>query len=240
MTRIIPLNKIASNESEWIRKWEKKEKQNDRTKRRFFVYKKFAAKRYRHAMSKSNNWFNSKRSLAITCTRRECVRRKEKMRSRSQQLQFKSCASVATVFFSFFFLFLQLCANTRDTVTFVLSECCLVIQNTTVSFHLCATTKNHFRLSVAHCRVCIMKPLVWLGRKAFADCRLEWIEHFKPDVVIRIYMRTEKPKLDSGANSCDTKLVIVCLRLMNTNGAMRTSDAFFLYWPFGKGELFVA
>lgn len=49
MMRIIPLNKIALNKSEWTKKMKPNE-----MKRRFFVYKKFAAKRYRHSMSKTD------------------------------------------------------------------------------------------------------------------------------------------------------------------------------------------
>lgn len=48
-----------------------------------------------------------------------------------------------------------------------------------------------------------------------------------------------KQRFDSVAKSCDTKHVIVCLRLINECRNANV-ECLLLYWPFGKGELFVA
>lgn len=91
MTQIIPLNEIALNESKWTKL--RKKKQNEQTKRRLFVYKLFAAKRYRHAISKTDLIRNDHWPLRVLGAS-VLTRGKD-----AQQLQFKSCASVAAVFF---------------------------------------------------------------------------------------------------------------------------------------------
>lgn len=139
------------------------------------------------------------------------------------------------------FFFLQLCANTWDTVPFVWSECCLVIQNSTASFHLCATKKNQIRFSVAQ------KQLSRMLYRAISEARQKGIRRlsirmnrtFQAGCYYRNLYKNRKQKFDSETKSCDTKLVIVCLRLLN-EWRNAIVECLFLYWPFGKGELFVA
>lgn len=143
-------------------------------KRRFFVYKKFAAKRYRHSMSKTDLIWSDHWPLRVLGAMNSVVVLSKEKDARSAAAS-NSCSLNHVRRWQP--LFCNLCPNTWDTLAAP-----LVWDDTIRLRFICARARHR-----NNCRACIIEPLVWSHRKAFADCRLEWIESLKPDVVIWIY-----------------------------------------------------